>query len=90
LAYKNEGVFSGWFYITDLFVDDGFRHEGLGSQLIGELERELIKIGIHSMWTWTAGYEAPSFYQKLGYSVFAQLENYYSDGSSKIAFRKKL
>ena len=90
LAYKNGDQYSGWFYLTDLFVEKQYRSQGLGAKLLRALEKEIISIGVKNIWTWTAGYEAPEFYQKLGYEIFTQMENWYSDGSSRVGFRKNL
>jgi ribosomal protein S18 acetylase RimI-like enzyme len=90
LAYKDGDQYSGWFYLTDLFVDKEYRLQGLGSKLLGMLEEKIISMGLKQIWTWTAGYEAPEFYLKQGYQIFAALENWYSDGSSRIGLRKEL
>lgn len=90
LAYKNNKRYSGWFYLTDLFVEKEYRSQGLGTKLLQALENEISLLGIENIWTWTAGYEAPGFYQKLGYSIFTRMENWYSDGSSRVGLRKKL
>lgn len=90
LAYKNGDKYSGWFYLTDLFVEKEYRSQGVGAQLLLALEEEIALAGIKEIYTWTAGYEAPSFYQKQGYAIFAQLQDWYSDGSSRVGFRKKL
>lgn len=90
LAYKNGGSYSGWFYLTDLFVEKPYRHQGLGAKLLGALEDKIKSVGVENIWTWTAGYEAPAFYQKQGYEIFIQMENWYSDGSSRVGLRKNL
>lgn len=90
LAYKNGNEYSGWFYLTDLFVEKDHRFQGIGSELLAELERKIMSIGIKDIWTWTAGYEAPEFYIKQGYEIFAEMENWYSNGSSRFGLRKKL
>lgn len=90
LAYKNGDVFSGWCYITDLFVKKEYRAQGIGAQLLIALEQELKATGIIQIWTWTAGYEAPGFYQKQGYHKFTEMEAWYSDGSPRVGFRKRL
>ncbi len=90
LAYKNGEDFSGWFYLTDLFVEKAYRFHGLGAKLLEALEEKIIAIGIKQIWTWTAGYEAPKFYLKQGYEIFAELENWYSDGSSRVGLKKRL
>jgi len=90
LAYKNDQQYSGWFYLTDLFVEKGYRSQGWGGKLLRTLEQEIAGLGIAHIWTWTAGYEAPALYQKQGYDIFAEMENWYSDGSSRVGLRKKL
>jgi len=90
LAYKNKDKYSGWFYLTDLFVEKEYRFQSVGAKLLNNLEKEIIKIGVKNIWTWTAGYEAPPFYQKQGYHIFAEMENWYSDRSSRVGFRKEL
>lgn len=42
------------------------------------------------VWTWTASYEAETFYQKLGYDVFVRFENYYSSGHSRVGMIKQI
>ena len=90
LAYKNGDEFNGWGYLTDLFVEKEYRLQGIGANLLQRLERKLLQHGIHKIWTWTAGYEAPVFYIKRGYKVFTELENWYSSGDSQVGLRKKL
>jgi GNAT superfamily N-acetyltransferase len=90
LAYKDGETYSGWFYVTDLFVEKEFRSQGLGGSMLAKLEAKLKLIGIQKAWLWTAGYEASVFYQKQGYEVFYQMEAWYSDGSSRIGLMKTL
>ena len=90
LAYKNGENYSGWFYLTDLFVEKAYRLQGVGTRLLTALEEKIITIGVGNIWTWTAGYEAPLFYQKQGYEIFVEMENWYSDGSSRVGLRKNL
>lgn len=90
LAYKNGQDYSGWFYLTDLFVVKKHRYKRLGEKLLKNLEVEMSAIGVKHIWTWTAGYEAPNFYKKQGYEPFANMEKWYSDGSSRIGLRKNL
>jgi GNAT superfamily N-acetyltransferase len=90
LAYKNGDEYAGWFYLTDLFVEKEYRWQGLGTVLLAALEEKILTHGINNIWTWTAGFEAPVFYAKQGYQVFAEMEKWYSDGSSRLGLRKKL
>lgn len=90
LAYKNGAHYSGWFYLSDLYVEKDLRAQGLGRTLLNNLEKEIQLVGVTKIWTWTAGYEAPGFYQRLGYEIFAEMETWYSDGSSRVGLMKKL
>ncbi|MBN2004626.1 MAG: GNAT family N-acetyltransferase [Anaerolineae bacterium] len=90
LAYKNGDAYSGWFYLTDLYVEKAFRGQGLGAKLLETLEDKILACGIDKVWTWTAGYEGPGFYKKQGYTVFAELENWYSSGHSRVGMKKRL
>jgi ribosomal protein S18 acetylase RimI-like enzyme len=90
LACKNGDQFNGWCYLTDLFVEKEYRLQGIGAKLLQRLEKKLVQHGITQAWTWTAGYEAPKFYKKQGYEIFAEMENWYSNGTSRVGLKKKL
>ena len=90
LAYKNGEAYSGWFYLTDLFVEKAYRFQGFGTKLLLALEEKIATVGVGKIWTWTAGYEAPLFYQKQGYEMFTEMEDWYSDGCSRVGLRKKI
>jgi GNAT superfamily N-acetyltransferase len=84
LAYLN------WFYLTDLFIEKAYRGQGLGATLLGKLEQRVTGLGKRYIYTWTAGYEAPGFYRRQGYEVFAELEEWYPTGHSRVGLRKTL
>lgn len=90
LAYKHGTNFSGWCQLTDLFVEKDYRQQGIGGQLLNNLENLLLRNSINKIWTWTAGYEAPQFYIKQGFEIFAEMENWYSNGDSRVGLRKKM
>lgn len=90
LAYKNGDDYSGWFQLTDLFVEKEYRGQGIGTQLLVALEEAIQQRNVDKIWTWTAGYEAPKFYIKQGYTILAELEDWYSSGDSRVALRKNL
>lgn len=79
-----------WFYLTDLFVEKAHRGQGLGAQVLSRLERKMASLGFQHIWTWTAGYEAPGFYKKQGYTVFSEFDNWYPSGHSRVGLWKKL
>lgn len=90
LAHKNGAHYSGWFYLTDLYVDKEFRNQGLGSDLLKKLEENTQTIGIKNIWLWTSGLPSLRFYDRHGYKEFANMENWYSDGSSRVGLRKNM
>jgi len=90
LAYRKTIGYGNWFYITDLFIEKTFRGRGLGTELLRKLEERVISLDIGNIWTWTAGYEAPGFYQKQGYEIFCEMDDWYSTGHSRVGLRKAL
>jgi GNAT superfamily N-acetyltransferase len=79
-----------WFYITDLWLEKSYRKQGYGAQLLQNIEAKAKAEGVKNIWTWTAGYEAAPFYQKHGYAVFCEFEDYYPTGHNRIGLRKLL
>ena len=90
LAYRKAIGYGNWFYITDLFVEKSFRGQGTGTKLLQNLEQRVVDLDIGNVWTWTAGYEAPDFYKNMGYEVFCEMDDWYSNGHSRIGLRKAL
>jgi len=88
LAYKNGENYSGWFYLTEIFVEKEYRSKGLGTQLLKSIEAHAISVGIKHIWLWTSGDKALRFYKRQEYKKFTEMENWYSDGSSRVGLRK--
>lgn len=88
LAYKNGGKYSGWFLLTDLFVEKAYRSQGLGAELLKSIEEQAVSVGVKHIWLWTSGEKALKFYQRQAYQEFTAMENWYSDGSSRVGLRK--
>jgi len=90
LAYKNGENYSGWFFLTDLFVEKEYRSKGLGTKLLKSIEEAIASIGVKHVWLWTSGDKALRFYRRQEYIKFTEMENWYSDGSSRVGLRKSL
>lgn len=90
LAYISAEGYSRWFYLSDLYVEEPYRGRGVGWSLLRLLEMRVAALGIERMWTWTAGYEAPGFYRRHGYEVFAEMERWYARGESRYGLWKRL
>ena len=61
--------------ISFLWVDEAYRRQGLGSQLLCEAERVIKESGCTIIQLDTFDWQARGFYEKNGYSVFGTLED---------------
>src|SRR5262245_49962153 len=66
----------GWLHISVVWVEEGARRQGLGTQLVKGLEAEAVHRGCHGAYLDTFSYQARPFYEKLGYAVFGTLDDY--------------
>ena len=62
-------------FLDTLWVDERWRHHGLGSMIIRELERIAKQKGCRVVTLGTASYMARPFYEKHGYTVFTTLKH---------------
>ena len=62
-AYYNE------VHIGDLIVDEAYRGANVGSELVRTVEKAYRNRGYEKITLTTFGFQAPGFYQKLGYSL---------------------
>ena len=61
-------------FLDDLWVDERYRHHGIGSMLLREVERIAREKGCRVVTLGTASFMARPFYEKHGYSVFTTLK----------------
>lgn len=66
----------GWLYIDWLWCHESIRGQGYGTKLISAMERHALSKGINHVKLETADFQALGFYQKLGYSIYGELDNY--------------
>jgi ribosomal protein S18 acetylase RimI-like enzyme len=78
----------GWLFVYNLWIDETWRRRGIGHRLIAEAERVAVERGCHSAWLDTFSFQAPDFYQKLGYTIFATLD--YPPDHKRYFLRRKL
>jgi ribosomal protein S18 acetylase RimI-like enzyme len=97
IAEENEeiiGFASGltnhkWFYLSDLWIHEKYRRQGLGTKLLNMLEEKVKSIGIEHVYTWTSGFINPIFYEKQNYKVFTIFEDFFKiKGYHHIGYRK--
>jgi N-acetylglutamate synthase-like GNAT family acetyltransferase len=79
-----------WLILTNLFIEQPYREQGVGATVLAKLEKKAAALGVRNMWRWTAAYEAPEFYKRQGYEILAELENWYPSGHSQVGLHKAM
>lgn len=85
-AFNAQGVMIGgltgrtnaiytWLEISIIWVKEEWRRQGIGKQLMQQAEAEAHKRGCLYARLATSHYQAPGFYEKLGYGLYGKLEN---------------
>lgn len=69
-------VWAEWLHITHLWVAEDCRGRGLGRQLLEGAEREASSAGARGAFLSTFDFQAPGFYRRYGYEVYAALPEY--------------
>ena len=76
LAGLTGETFGKWLCINYLFVAENLRNQGIGSMLITSAENEAQKRGCKYAFVDTFSFQAPEFYEKLGYKCVFTLTEY--------------
>lgn len=79
----------GWLHVELLWVEDDFRGQGHGADLLAAAEREAIRRGCRHAHLDTFSFQAPAFYLAGGYTVFGQLEEF-PPGQRRFFMTKRL
>ena len=61
-------------FLNELWVDERYRHRGIGSMILREVERIAKEKGCRVVTLGTASYMARPFYEKHGYKVFTTIK----------------
>ena len=69
-------TFGNWLEIEYLFVKEGLRGQGIGSQLLQQAESEAKKRNCRFAFVNTYQFQAPAFYQKHDYQEVFTLKDY--------------
>ncbi|MEM7180731.1 MAG: GNAT family N-acetyltransferase [Spirochaetota bacterium] len=78
-----------WLYISLLWLHADYRKYGIGSELLKKVEDFGIAMGCSNAHLDTFSFQAPGFYLKKSYEIFAQLDNY-PPGHTRYFLRKVL
>ena len=82
-------IWGGWMHVSYLWVDAPLRHRGWASKLVRAAEKYAVTHGAHDVHLETFSFQARPLYEKLGYTVFATLDDF-PPGHQKFFLRKKL
>jgi ribosomal protein S18 acetylase RimI-like enzyme len=64
-----------WLEISIIWIEESARRSGLGRRLMEEVEQEARWRGCRYARVITSDFQAPGFYQRLGYVTYGTLEN---------------
>jgi GNAT superfamily N-acetyltransferase len=74
-------------YMEIVYNDDSVRGTGMGREMMLLCEAEAKRLGAREAWLYTMSFQAKPFYEKLGYTQFAELE--WLGGAHKRHFMRK-
>ena len=82
-------VWGGWLHVNFLWVTEMLRGHGHGTRLMDAAETMARERGATGATLETFSFQAPGFYQRRGYTVCGQIEDY-PPGHTKFILRKDL
>jgi ribosomal protein S18 acetylase RimI-like enzyme len=78
-----------WLYVGQLWIDGAVRGSGVGRELMRRAEAEAVRRGCRHAHLHTHSFQARGFYERLGYRVYAELEDY-PPGHTRYSLRLQL
>ena len=81
-------IYAGGLFVHYLWLSEALRGQGIGRQLLTEAEDHARRHGCHLIWLDTYSFQAPGFYQRLGYQIFGELD--YPDDRKRLFLHKRL
>jgi ribosomal protein S18 acetylase RimI-like enzyme len=80
----------GWLEVSIIAVAEHVRGLGIGRRLMELAEQEAVARGCRHVHLDTMDYQAPDFYQKLGYQVASKIDDWDSHGHAQYRFTKQI
>jgi GNAT superfamily N-acetyltransferase len=78
-----------WLFVNLLIVPEALRGQRMGSKLMAEAETIARARGCTGIWLDTFSFQARGFYEKLGFTMFGEIEDY-PEGHARYFFKKRL
>ncbi|MCD7058299.1 GNAT family N-acetyltransferase [Pelagibacterium xiamenense] len=78
-----------WMFVQFLSVSEKMRGKGYGAKLMERAEAWARQEGLDGIWLDTFSFQAPDFYEKLGFEVFGTIEDH-PVGARRIFMKKRL
>lgn len=82
-------VYWDWFSLELMWMEEQYRGQGYGHRLLTLAEEEAQKRGARHVHLDTFSFQAPGFYEKHGYEVFGELQDFPA-GHQRFYMRKDL
>ncbi|BAN48198.1 N-acetyltransferase [Metapseudomonas resinovorans] len=82
-------IFYRWLFIELLAIPEQAKGQGIGARLMKMAEDLAREKGCVGIWLDTFDFQAPGFYQKLGYTEFGHLDDF-PPGHKRFYFQKRL
>lgn len=78
-----------WLFVELLVVPEQFRGQNIGAQILTRAEEIARERGCIGVWLDTYAFQAPGFYDKLGYEIFGAIDDH-PRGSRRFFLKKRL
>ena len=78
-----------WLHVDLMWIKEEFRGRGYGQRLLTQVEEEARRRGAKNAYLDTFSFQAPDFYKRQGYQVFAELQDFPA-GHQRYFLKKQL
>lgn len=78
-----------WMFVEYLAVPRSLRGQNIGARIMAAAEARAAALGCVGLWLDTFAFQAPGFYEKLGFTIFGRLPNH-PVGGERLFFMKRL
>jgi GNAT superfamily N-acetyltransferase len=83
-------IWGGWLHVGNLWVSESIRGRGYGNELMARAHQYALEKSCTHAFLQTGSYEARPLYEKLGYRVYAELQNHPTRPHNRYFLSKRL